>query len=382
MTVEYSYLREQFGIDSDEVKVSYIDLPKSFDTERTLTAIHALAKRGDFTLGSAVREFEERFAGLCGTRHAIGVNSGTDALFLALRALGVGAGDEVITAANTFIATVGAIVQTGARPVLVDCGADYNIDVSQVEAAITPKTKALLPVHLTGKPADMAAILEIAEQHDLGIVEDAAQAVEADISGQRTGSFGDLAGFSLHPLKNLNVWGDGGIITTNSDSLSAELRLLRNHGLKDRDTVVQFGYNSRLDTLQAIVANELFPDLNNITEARIRNAGRYDEGLAGIPQITVPERSAGIRQVYHTYIVLAEQRGALLQHLQDSGVEAKVHYPVALHLQPAFAPLGYKSGDFPVAEAQARAVITLPVHQHLTLDQIDYVTDAVRAFYA
>ncbi len=366
MRVPYSYLKDQFA-----------------DSEAILRDIKELLETSAFTLGPAVEEFERGFAKLCASRYAVGVGSGTDALFLALKAIGVGPGDEVITAPNSFIATTGAIVAAGARPVFVDVGEDFAIDPDWIEPAISPRTKALLPVHYSGCPAPMTRILPIAERHHLPIVEDACQAIDAAIDGQVTGSFGIAAGFSLHPLKNLNVWGDGGVIVTSDDDVCERLRLLRNHGLRSRDEVEIFGYNSRLDTLQAIVARHVLREAAGITDARIRNAALLDAGLGGLPGcITLPPRPANVRQVYHNYMVQARDRDRLLAYLLDHGIEAKVHYPIPIHLQKPARRLGYKPGDFPVCERQAAAILTLPVHQHLREDQLLFMIDTVQAFYS
>ncbi len=365
MNVPYAYLKEQFA-----------------DPEAILADIADLLKNGRFTLGPAVAEFEARFADICGARYAVGVGSGTDALFLSLKALGIGPGDEVITAANTFIATAGAIAASGATPVFVDAADDFNIDPDKIEAAITERTKALMPVHYTGNPAHMTIILDIARSHNLHVVEDACQAIGAAINGQPVGSLGDAAGFSLHPLKNLNVWGDGGVVVTNSDEIHQKLRLLRNHGLKNRDEVACFGYNSRLDTLQAIVGNRLIGDVDWINQQRIRNAERYNEAFFDLVDVvrTPPKRPAD-RHVYHLYMLQVTDRDDLCAYLQQQGVEAKIHYPIPLHLQEAGKHLGYKKGDFPTAEKQCESIVSLPVHQHLTHAQIDHTIQTVRKFY-
>ena len=382
MKVQYSYLQEQFSPEPPKMRVPYVDLPKGTLAEEILLSLREALKVCAFTLGPEVAEFEEKMAGLCGTRFAIGVNSGTDALFLSLKALGVGPGDEVITVPNTFVATVGAIVAAGGRPAFVDVADDYNMDPAKLEGAITPRTRAVIPVHLTGNPADMPRILAIAQRHNLWVIEDAAQAIGASIDGKPAGSFGITGCFSLHPLKNLNVWGDGGFITTSDPDLDRRLRLLRNHGLADRDHVEAFGYNSRLDTVQAIVALGLLPHLSAITEARARNARFYDEALRELGEyIRIPPRKPHVKQVFHTYVVQAQGRDRLHQFLNSNGVEAKVHYPLPLHLQKAAASLGYKRVDLPVGEAQAQSILTLPVHQHLTQDQLDYVVASVRRFY-
>lgn len=365
MKVPYSYLQDQFA-----------NIEPIFDEIRKL--VHS----GDFTLGKALGEFEGKFAAHCQTKYAIGVGTGTDALFLSLKAFGIGAGDEVITCPFTFVATVGAIVQSGARPVFVDANNQFVIDADKIEKAITPRTKAIMPVHYSGQPCDMPKILGIAKKHGLRVVEDACQSIGGEIDGKRVGSWGDTAGFSLHPLKNLNVWGDGGIITTNSEELRDRLVLLRNHGLVNRDEVEVYGYNCRLDTLQAVVGLWLFPQAEPITQARIETAARFDRELGPVKQIRVPPRSRNMRHAYHLYMLHAERRDALVEFLLKNGVDAKVHYPIPMHLQRASAYLGYKRGDFPVAEAHAASVFTLPVHQHMSEDQKQHCVATVKAFYA
>ncbi len=365
MNVPYSYLDRQFA-----------------DIEPYLDDVRQVVRAGDFTLGRAVAQFEEQFARLTGLPHAVAVGSGTDALILSLRALGIGPGDEVITTPNTFVATVGAIVMAGAVPRFVDNNAEYTIDVEQIEAAITPRTKAILPVHLTGNPADMPAIAAVAERHGLNVVEDAAQAILATIDGQHVGSWGAAAGFSLHPLKNLNIWGDGGVILTRSEEVRDRLRLLRNHGMATRDEIHVWTGNSRMDSLQAAIALRLMGQVHEITGHRIANARRFDAAFADMTDaIRLPPRRSHVRQVFHTYVMRVVDRDALLASLLDQGVRAKVHYPIPLHLQKAAAGLGYKAGDFPVCEADCRSILTLPVHQHLTPGEIDHTIGAVRRFY-
>lgn len=364
LKVRYSYLSRQFA-----------------DIDHILEDIRALVKSGDFTLGEPVRRFEESFARLIGAKYAVGVGSGTDALFLSLKALGVGPGDEVITAANTFVATAGAIETAGARVVFVDCNEKFVIDPSKIEKAITKKTKALMPVHWGGQAFDIDAVLKIADKHGLPVVEDACQSIGAAVGPRRAGASGAAAGFSLHPLKNINVWGDGGVITTNSERMRDQLRLLRNHGMSSRDEYAFYAYNSRLDSLQAVVGNHLIKDFEWITQTRINNAQRIEKALKPIKALTFPPRSKDERHSYHLYQFLAEDRDKLLKFLLEKGIDAKVHYPKPLHLQPASKPLGYKNGDFPVAEAQAKATITLPVHQHLTEDEIEHMIACVREFY-
>lgn len=365
-----------------EWRVRYSYLPQQFaDPEPIFDDIRVLVQTGKYTLGQAVKTFEEKFAALIGTHFAIGVGSGTDALKLSLKAVGVEAGDEVITAANTFIASVGAIHELGAIPVFVDCNDHFCLDVEEVEAKITSKTKALLPVHFTGEAVDMSHLMAIAKSHGLAVVEDACQGILAEWHGKRVGTWGEAAGFSLHPLKNLNVWGDAGVIVTNDDKIDHELRLLRNHGLGGRDHVLTMGYNSRLDTLQAIVGLHLIDQTHEITNNRIRNAAYLDRGLAQIPQIVVPERRAHVRSVFHLYVVFAEQRDELYRYCRDHKVEAKIHYPIPVYAQPGLARFGYKAGDFPIADQQAARVISFPVDQHLSTEQLDIIIETVKGFY-
>lgn len=334
--VRYSYLAQQFA-----------------EPGPIFEELGRLVASGRFTLGPQVGAFEAGFAAMLGAKHAIGVNSGTDALKLSLKALGIGPGDEVITAANTFIATVGAIHETGARAVLVDCEDHFCLDAGQVEAAITPRTRAIMPVQFTGEVADMPRLMAIAGRHGLPVVEDACQGILSEYEGRMSGTWGAAGGFSLHPLKNLNVWGDGGVIVTDDDAMDRKLRLLRNHGLKNRDEIEVLGCNSRLDTLQAVVGNWLLPQTPAITERRIANAAYYDAAFRDIPGLRVPPRRPQVKRVFHLYIVFAERRDELLRHCLEHGIEAKVHYPIPLYLQEGLKPLGYAPGTFPVTDRHA-----------------------------
>ena len=365
------------------MKIPYSYLDRQFvDIDVYLEDIRKVVQKGDFTLGDAVSEFEERFASMCGHPYAIGVGSGTDALILSLEISGVGPGDEVITSPNTFVATVGAIAMTGARPVFVDNNEEYTIDVTKIEAAITPKTKAIVPVHLTGCPADMPAIMDIARKHNLIVVEDAAQSILASIDGKHVGAWGATAAFSLHPLKNLNVWGDGGVIVTRDKAINDKLRLYRNHGLKNRDEVEIFGRNCRFDSIQAVIGNRLIKQVHDITDQRIKNAQIFDEALKKLEDfIIIPPRRKNIKQVYHTYVIQAKHRDELLAYLKEKEIQVKIHYPIPMHLQKAAAHLGYKKEDFPVCERHCESIITLPVHQHLTADEIEHTIESIQKFY-
>ena len=364
MLVKYSYLKRQFSNSSDLWK----KLKKFVDT-------------GDFTLGKELYKFEKNFSKLIGTKYAVGVNSGTDAIKLALKVLGVKKDDEVITAANTFVATVGAITEIGAKPVFIDCDDTFCMNVNLVEKKITKKTKAIVPVHFTGYMTDMVKLKKIAKKYHLPIIEDACQSILASINKKNAGTWGDFGAFSLHPLKNINVWSDGGIITTNNYKFYNQLRLLRNHGLIDRDTVKICGYNSRLDTFQAVVGNWLLPKAKQIANQRIKNANYYDKEFSKIKEISIPPRIKNNKIVYHLYIIFAKNRDALLKFCISKGIEAKVHYPIPIYRQQALNFLGHKKGDFPVSDLHTKKIITFPCDQHKTKKELDYVIKTVRSFY-
>ncbi len=364
MKVRYSYLRQQFSNCDDLWK-----------------KLKKFVYTGDFTLGKELTIFEKKFANLIGTKFAVGVNSGTDAIKLALKTLNVKSGDEVITAANTFVATIGAITEIGAIPVFVDCDDTFCMNVSMIEKKITKKTKAIVPVHFTGYMTDMPKLMKISKKYKIPIVEDACQSILANINKKNAGTWGDFGTFSLHPLKNINVWSDGGIITTNNFKYYKKLKLLRNHGLEDRDTVKICGYNSRLDTFQAVVGNWLLPKAKKIAQKRIENAKYYDDQLSSIPEITIPPRPKNSKIVYHLYVVFAKKRDKLLKYCLKKGIEAKVHYPKPMYLQENIKYLKYKSGDFPVTDEHTRKIITFPCDQHLTFKQMKFVTQCVKNFY-
>lgn len=364
------------------MRVRYSPLPQQFaDPEPIFKELRALVASGDFTLGKPVREFEELFAATVGVKHAIGVGSGTDAIKIPLKALGIGPGDEVITAANTFYATVGAIAEVGATIVFVDCDDTFCVDPTQLERAITPRTKALVPVHLTGDVAEMPRIMEIARRHNLPVVEDGCQSLMGDYNGTRVGKWGNATAFSMHPLKIINVWGDAGIIVTDNDEMDRAVRLLRNHGLRNRDEMEILGYNSRLDSTQAVVGKWMVRQLPDIAAKRAEAAAYYDQGFADIPQVRIPPRRPYTKKVFLLYILFVEDRDALLACCLKRGIEAKIHYPAPLHLQDALRHLGYKPGDFPVTERHCRDTISFPVDQHLSRAEQDYVIETVRDFY-
>jgi len=365
------------------LKIPYVNLAAQHRPLRDelLAATARVLDHGKFINGPEVAEFEARFARLCQVGQAVGVSSGTDALILALRALGLGPGDEVITSPNTFVSTVSAIALVGARPVLADVGPDYNLDPDRVEAALTPRTRALLPVHLTGRPADMAPLQDLARARGLRIVEDAAQAVLAEYRGRRVGGLGDLGCFSLHPLKTLNACGDGGVVTTDDPDLAERIRLRRNLGLRSREECLVLEGNSRLDTLQAALLLVKLDYVEAWTEARRARAERYRAGLAGLAQVSPPRERPHERAVYHTFVIQAERRDELKAHLAGRGIGSGIHYPVPVHLQPAAAWLGYGPGRFPAAEAQAGRILSLPVYPELSQPDQDLVIDSIWEFY-
>jgi len=366
------------------VKVPYNYLDRQFggpESEPIFEDLRALVRSGEFTLGPPVLEFERRLSDFIGVPHVVGTHTGTDALILALKAYGIGPGDEVIIQVNTFYASVGAIVATGATPRFVDVDDQYAIDERLIEGAITPRTKAIMPVYWAGLPPEMPAIMDLARRRGIRVIEDACPAVGAAYDGRPAGSFGDIAAFSMHPLKPLHVWGDGGAVATNDDAAARWLRLYRNHGMINRDEIEIWGVNQRLHSVQAVVANRVLPQVHGWIDQRIAIAARLDKGLGDTPGIVVPPRPANRRNAFQLYMIRAERRPELLRYLAEEGIEAKVHYPIPLHLQRAARDLGHKEGDFPQAEAQAREIVTLPCHQYLSPDEVDYMIDRLRRFY-
>jgi dTDP-4-amino-4,6-dideoxygalactose transaminase len=332
----------------------------------------------DFIGGSAVSEFEHSFAAYCGTRSAVGLANGTDALQLSLLALGVGKGDEVITAVNTFIATSEAISATGARPVFVDNDPQtYTIDVNKIEEKITPHTKAIIPVHLYGQPAAMDAINAIAAHHNLVVIEDAAQAHGACFKSKTVGTLGRLACFSFYPGKNLGAYGDAGAVATNDEALANRVRMLANHGrLKKYEHEIE-GYNSRLDTLQAAILSVKLRHLRAWTEKRQQNASTYSRLLARAASIVTPVIHPDATHVFHLYVVRVQQREKVQQTLKEAGIATGIHYPIPLHMQPAYKHLGLPTGSYPVAERFANELLSLPMYPELTSDQIAVICDTL-----
>ncbi len=392
-------------------RVPLLDLQAQFQPIRdeVLAAITRVCDSQRFIMGPEVEALERELAVMLEVKHAIGVSSGTDALLVALMALGVGHGDEVITSTYSFFATAGCVSRLGARPVLVDIDpVTYNIDPARIEAAITPRTKAILPVHLYGLCADMDAILAIARRHKLPVIEDAAQAIGSRYHGKTAGSLGDAGCFSFFPSKNLGAFGDGGLVTSNDDDLAARIRLLRTHGaspepsqgaqtpsdsagggapapLKVNPKYLHrvVGGNFRLDALQAAVLRVKAPHLAAWTEARRRNAARYVElfhalGLDGI--VGLPTEPSGYHHIYNQFVIRVPDRDGLRRHLDAAGIGTEVYYPVPFHQQECFADLGYKPGAFPHAEAAARDTLALPIYGELTVEQQEYVVETIETF--
>jgi dTDP-4-amino-4,6-dideoxygalactose transaminase len=332
-----------------------------------------------FILGAPVAEFEKAYAQFVGVKHCVGVANGTDALELAIRAAGIGPGDEVILPTNTFIATALAVVRAGATPVLVDSEpVHHQIDVAEVEGKITPKTRALLPVDLYGQVAPMEEIARLAAKHNLVVIEDAAQAQGATRHGTGAGAFGLAAGTSFYPGKNLGAYGDAGAVTTNSDAIAEKIRALRNYGSPIKYHHPERGFNSRLDTLQAVVLKAKLARLAGWNQARREAANRYRELLAGVPDVTLPSVDAGNEHVFHVYVIRVPRRDEVLKRLNAEGIGAGIHYPVPIHLQGAFESLGHRRGDFPVAEKAANEIMSLPMFGEITAEQQQRVATTLR----
>ena len=351
----------------------------SLEKRELMQAVESVLDSGRYVLGPEVKAFEEEFAKHCQTKFAVGVASGTCALHLVLRGLGLKEGDEVITAPNSFIASAATVALVGAKPVFVDIRGDGNLDPDRLEDAINDHTRGIVPVHLTGRPAKMVEILEIAERHDLFVLEDAAQALGASLDGKPVGSWGHAACFSLHPLKNLHAFGDGGMVTSQQPDLIAHLAKARNHGLADREQCDFWGFNCRLDEMQAAMLRVQLRRLEAWTDARRTLAFRYNDLLR--PYVDVPDEGPGEHCVFQTYVIKAERRDELKIFLNENGVEALVHYATPIHLQPAAAGLGYTESDFPVTMDHVGKIISLPLYPMLTHAQQDQVAELISSFY-
>ena len=365
LKINHSYLVEQFA-----------------DYSKIFKEVEKVVKKGDYTLGKEVDICEKNFAKRTGAKYAISVGNGTDALLLTLKALNIGPGDEVITVPYTFVATVGSIVTAGAKPVFVDIKEDYNMDESKIKSAITKKTKAIMPVHWAGRPCEMDKIYSIAKKFKLNVIQDSAHIIGARFKKKNLVNFGDACTYSMHPLKNLNVWGDGGFVVTNKKPLAKKLYLIRNHGLKNRNEVEIFGFNSRLDTIQAAVANyKMKNKLDNITAKRIKNAKMLDKLLSKNTNVITVKRLKYLKEVFHLYHINVKNRDQLQKYLIKNNIDAKVHYPIPVHLQKAAKYLKYKRGNFPIAEKMANTSLSLPVHEFIDERHVKHMVNTINKFY-
>ncbi|MBT3981915.1 MAG: DegT/DnrJ/EryC1/StrS family aminotransferase [Bacteriovoracaceae bacterium] len=363
------------------MEVKYVDIGSQYTEHRDeyLKTIDEVLSSGQLIMGAEVDTLERNFCELTGSKHAISVANGTDALVIIMKSLGIGPGDEVITASNSFISSASSIGLIGATPVFADIDDDLNISAEAIEKVITNKTKAIMPVHLTGKCADMTPILEIAKKHGLKVIEDAAQSIMAKSNDWLSGSMGDAASFSLHPLKNLNAFGDAGIITTSDDQLAEKMRLMRNHGQVSRDDFVFWGFNSRTDAVQAAIINKKIKYLDGVIKNRRENAQLYRNRLKDI--VKCPVDGEGCFDTYHLFVIQAKKRDELKAFLDSTGVQAQIHYPTPIHLYKAASYLGYKKGDLPNTERLAGEILSLPIHQGLGPSQIEYVCEKIEQFY-
>ena len=376
-----NYLKNQYKKDK-KFKIKHNYLKEQFsDTKDYFTLIDQVVRGNDFTLGSYVSKFENKFKKKIKAKYAIGVGSGTDALKLSLEALNIGHKDEVILPSFTFYASLNPIIAVGAKPIFVDSKLDFNIDEKQIEKKITKRTKAIMPVHWAGKICNMNVIKKIAKKYNLKIIEDACHAYLSVYKKKFAGNFGDTGCFSLHPLKNVNVWGDGGVITTNNNKIYKKLLLLRNHGLKNRNELEIFGHNSRLDTIQAAIGYKMLDQLNYLTKIRRRNAKIYDFGLKNIKEIYEQKRDKELKENFQLYCFMCEDRNRLLKYLNQFGIDAKIHYPKPMHLQKPCVKNNYHKGKFTNAIRISKSIISLPVHEYVSKKDIKFVIEKIKEFY-
>ena len=361
--------------------IPYVDLSLQWEDEKNelLPIIEKIFSSGQYIDGDEIRTFEKEVLKFTGTKFAVALNSGTDALTLALAMSGVRKGDEVITPPNSFIASTGSIAHLGAKPVFVDVGEDRNIDPDKIEKLITKKTKVIMPVHLSGRVCNMEKILEIANKYNIKVVEDAAQSIGSKFNNSFAGSFGYIGCFSGHPLKNLNACGDSGYLTTNSEEIYNQTIKLRNHGLINRNVVENFGYVSRMDTLQAAVLNYRLKHLNEVIKKRRRNADYYFANL-NKQKIKLPFENSKEFNTYHTFVIEYPERDKLQNYLKEKNIFTAIHYPIPIHLQQASRMYGFKKGDFPETEKQAGEILAIPIHQYLREDQLKRVSDTINEF--
>ncbi len=381
MNKNFNYLPKQYKDNSLKINHNYLSSQFS-DYKKIFKKISKVIMVNDFTLGNEVNIFENNIKKLIKAKYVVAVGSGTDAIRLSLKCLGVKEGDEVITSPFTFYATIGAIVTSGAKPIFADIKNDFNIDPKEIEKKITKKTKAIVPVHWAGKICNMDKINQISKKYSIPIVEDACHAILSKRFNKFAGNFGRMGCFSLHPLKNLNVWGDGGYIVVKNFSDFKKLSLMRNHGLVSRNKNLLFGYNSRLDTIQAVVANHLLKKLKFITKRRISNAMYLDNKLKNLKGIELTIRDDNAIEVFHLYCLkIKKNRKTIIKKLKQSGIDVKIHYPVPMHLQPAAKSMGYKKGDFPVTENISKETISLPVHEFIKKKDLNKIIKIFKSNY-
>lgn len=363
------------------MNVPFIDFSEQYQAikDEIDGGLKSVFEKGNFILGEEEKEFEAQFAKFCDTKHAIGVNSGTDSLYLALGSLNISIGDEVIIPTFTFIATALCVSYTGAKPVFVDIEEEtYNVDPQKLEEAITPKTKAIIPVHLYGQPANMDEISAIAKKHNVTIIEDACQAHGATYKGKKTGSLGSVGCFSFYPTKSLGAFGDGGMVVTNSDEISEKIQMLRDYGRKGRYEHKIKGYNSRLDTVQAVILSAKLKYLDEWNKMRSTQAAYYCRQLKGVPGIITPTTKEGRTHVFQTFAIRVFDRDKICDEMKKRGVSVLIHYPIPVHLQEAYADCGHKRGDFPVSEKIADEILSLPMFPHISKEQVDYVCASLK----
>tara|TARA_B100000470_G_scaffold57724_1_gene43543 strand:- start:115 stop:1227 length:1113 start_codon:yes stop_codon:yes gene_type:complete len=364
------------------LKIPYVNLSAQWSEEREnlLPIIDKALSKGDFVGGEAITEFEKRISKLCKVDYVVALNSGTDALTLALHLLGVGKGDEVITTPNSFISSAAVIIHLGAKPVFVDVLEDQNMDPSKLTSVITSRTKAIMPVHLTGRMCEMDEIMQIADQNSVPVVEDAAQSIGSRYKDRPSGSIGRIGCFSAHPLKNLNAFGDAGFLTTDSKEMAEKARSLSNHGLRDRNIVERFGFVSRMDTLQAVILNYHLENLNKVINTRRENALKYSK-ILNPDYVSLNESKKDFFETYHTFVIKVNKRDSLKHFLESKGVETSIHYPIPIHLQPAASYLNLGVGSFPVVEDQANRILTLPVNQYVSTEEINIIAQQINSFF-
>ncbi len=363
--------------------INFVDLKKQYKGIKAEvdSAIKKIVSSSQFILGEECSIFEKEFANFIGVKYAVGVGNGLAALELGMRALGIGKGDEVLTPANSFIASSEAISFTGATPVFVDCLEDtFNIDVEKAEKLITKRTKAIMPVHLYGQVADMDKILKLAKKYKLYILEDACQAHGASYKGKKAGSFGDISAFSFYPGKNLGAYGDGGMVVTKKKSVAEKIHLYRNYGQKKKYQHLVLGWNSRLDNLQAAILRVKLKSLESWNTKRLENAKAYNEYLKNVP-VSTPKIFPQFNHVFHLYVIRTKKRDNLSKYLSSKGVSTVMHYPIPIHLQPAYKDLGYKKGSFPITEKLSKEILSLPMYPELKVSEIKYICSQIKAFH-